>query len=170
MKRLHLLRHAKASRDDPALDDHERPLERRGERQSRALASHLAGTTVRPELVLCSTARRARETLDLVRPGLPGEPLIRFERALYLAEPDQLLKRLRRVEPALDEVLLVGHNDGIHDLARLLAGSGPGKLLARLAERFPTAALASLELDADWQALGPGRARLVGYLTPRDLD
>src|SRR5436853_632358 len=163
---LLLLRHAKSSWDDPALDDHERPLAERGRRASRRIAEHMRATAVEPELVLCSTARRARETLELVRPALPSS-VISIEDALYAASADELLTRIRRVGDSVASVLVIGHNPGLQQFALLLASGGRG--LRQLEEKFPTAALATLTLDATWSRLAPGGSTLAACVVPRQL-
>src|SRR5690348_13288349 len=120
---LFVLRHAKSSWDDAALADHERPLAPRGRRAAERIAEHLSRTHVEPELVLCSTATRARQTLDLVRPAL-GSPKVSLEDELYGASAGGLGARLRRVPDDVESVLLVGHNPGLQDLVLELASAG----------------------------------------------
>ena len=124
MKRLWLLRHAKSSWDEPGLADHDRPLAPRGRKAGKRMRRWAAEHDVRPDLVLCSTAVRARATLDLVAPAL-GAPDVEIEGGLYHAWADDLLERLRGVPPDSTSVLLIGHNPGLHDLAALLAPPGP---------------------------------------------
>jgi phosphohistidine phosphatase len=158
--RLLLLRHAKSSWDDPVLGDHERPLARRGERAAKLIGEHLRGEHAPVSLVLCSSARRTRETLELVAPA--GEIVIEDE--LYGASADRLLERLRAVPDEVDSVLLIGHNPAIHALAVGLSGS------TELADRkFSTGALAALTFDRPWAALEPGCASLDSFVTPREL-
>ena len=107
---------------------------------------------VRPDLVLCSTAVRARATLDLIAPAL-GAPTVEFDDGLYHAWAEDLLERLRGSPPGLESVLLIGHNPGFHDLVALLAPPGP--------EDFPTGALAELLVAADdWRELQPRSEQL----------
>src|SRR4051794_19241861 len=115
MRTLYLLRHTKSAWDDAAVDDHERPLAPRGRKAGRLLARHFRELDADPELVLCSTAQRARETLDLVLPGFSKTPIIATERGLYLAGPDSMQARLREVDARVKRVLLVGHNPGLHE-------------------------------------------------------
>ena len=160
-KRLLLLRHAKSSWDDPALADHDRPLAPRGRKASKLIARHLRREEVAVSLVLCSSARRARETLELVAPGGRTET----EPELYGASAGQLLDRLRRAPEEAGTVMLVGHNPAIQDLLVLLVDE-PGDLAT---EKFPTGALATLAIDGPWRSLEPGRARLAELVTPRAL-
>jgi phosphohistidine phosphatase len=160
VRRLWLLRHLKSSWDEPGLDDHERPLAARGRKAGKRVRHWVAEHEVRPDLVLCSTAVRARTTLDLVAPAL-GAPVIELEDGLYHAWEDDLLERLRGLAADVEGVLLIGHNPGLHELAALLAPPGP--------VTFPTGALAELLVDGDWSELQPGGAELSRLVVPREL-
>lgn len=171
MKTILLLRHAKSAWSDPRLDDHERPLNRRGVQAATAMADHIAQREPRPDLILCSTAMRTRQTLAplLKRLDAPAPP-IALEKDLYLASEDVLLAHLRTVGDDVATILLVGHNDGIWHLAEELAGSGPVAVLAALRGKYPTGALATLRVpDGPWRDLAPGSAKLVAFVRPRDL-
>jgi phosphohistidine phosphatase len=163
MKLLHLLRHAKSSWDDPSLADHERPLAPRGLKASRLIADHVRTAGIAPELVLCSTALRARQTLAALVPVLDGNVEIRLEDALYGAERHEVLARVREVDDAVSSLLVIGHNPTLHDLALFLSGD------ADSLERFPTGALASLAFSSSWAALDEGGAGLEGFVVPRKL-
>lgn len=169
MRTLYLLRHAKSASGEGALEDHERPLSPRGRRAARAMARHFRELAADPELVLCSSSVRTRETLDLLLPGFATTPIIAIERGLYLAGADSMLTRLRRVEDGVDRVLLLGHNPGLHELALALATGAPSRLRAPLARKFPTAALATYRVESGWSGLAPGTARLAAYDTPAEL-
>lgn len=170
MKRLLLLRHAKAAPAESGGDDHERPLDPRGERAAAAMGVFLAQDGVRPDVVLCSPSRRTRQTWERVWRELDGEPAVSFERGLYLAPAAALLERLRGLDATATTALVVGHNPGIEDLAVALAGAGDEDALARLRTKVPTCAVADLWLDAPhWAALAPGAARLRAFVVPKDL-
>ncbi|MFL5912169.1 MAG: SixA phosphatase family protein [Gaiellaceae bacterium] len=158
-KQLFLLRHAKSSWDDPALADHDRPLAPRGRKAAALMASYLSEERIRPALVLCSTAVRARETLE----GIGLSDHVIFARELYGASADELLARLRRVPDEIESAMLVGHNPGMHDLALLLGGTGD------IERKFPTGALATFAFDGGWSGLGQGRAELVAFVRPKQL-
>ena len=118
MKMVLLLRHAKSAWSQPGLDDHERPLNRRGERAAEAMADHIVRNVPRPDLILCSTTVRTRQTLaPLVHRLTVPAPPIALERGLYLASADVLLERLRAITEEVGTVLLIGHNEGIGELA-----------------------------------------------------
>ena len=168
MRRLYLLRHAKSSWKDPDLADPDRPLARRGRRASKAIAGYLREQDIAPELVLCSSARRTRETLERLEPAL-GSPTVRIEPELYAASASALLERLRRVPDAVGSVMLIGHNPGMQDLALDVARPAPA--VRELELKFPTAALATLVLQAaSWRALDRGTAELVDFVRSRDLE
>lgn len=163
-----LLRHAKSSWADPGLADFDRPLAPRGRRASKLVAEYLRKQQADPALVLCSTSARTRETLEAVLPAL-GDCEVEFEPRLYGASSGELLGRLREVPDSSESVLVVAHNPGLHDLALELAGDGPG--VDRLREKFPTGALATFAVRrGGWASLGPGRAELVDYVVPRELE
>ena len=168
MRQLALLRHAKSSWADPEQLDRDRPLAARGRRAARRVASYLREHDVRPDVVLCSPAVRARQTLDLVLRGLDGGVEVQVEDALYGATADALLDRVRRLPEDVESALVVGHNPGLQELVVLLAREGD--LLERARARFPTGALATLRLArGGWPDLGPESAELVSYVVPREL-
>jgi phosphohistidine phosphatase len=171
MRTLYLLRHAKSSWKEEGLADRDRTLAPRGEGAARDMARHMRQAGVRPSLVLCSPARRARATLDLVAGGIarPFESLVEDE--LYGATALDLLVRLQKVGNETTSVMVIGHNPGLEDLAALLAGDGDGDALAQLRRKFPTAALATFDLaDTAWSELSRGQAYLAALTVPRDLS
>jgi phosphohistidine phosphatase len=133
------------------------------------VAGHIETEGIRPDLVLCSPARRSRETLERVEAGF-GDPVeARFEEALYGASEAELLARLRALRPELDSVMIVGHNPGLEDLALALASEGARR--PRMEKKYPTAALATIDLSADdWSTVERGSGDLVAYVRPCDLD
>jgi phosphohistidine phosphatase len=171
VKTILLLRHAKSAWGQSGLHDHERPLNKRGERAAEAMAEYIVHNAPRPDLILCSTAVRTRQTLaPLVHRLAHPAPPIALEKGLYLATEGELLVRLRAVAEDVRTVLLIGHNEGIGELAGALAGDGDPVTLKRLYEKFPTGALAILRLaKAHWRDLAPGQAELVSFVRPRDI-
>jgi phosphohistidine phosphatase len=163
---LQLLRHAKSSWDDPSVPDIDRPLSARGERSAEALARHLAGTGETPEVVVCSPARRARQTLAALEETL-GPVEIRIEPLVYGASAHELLAVLRGLPATTASAMVVGHNPTLQELALLLADGDVGGELARLRAKFPTAALATLRVPDGWDRLTDGGARLLSLWTPR---
>jgi phosphohistidine phosphatase len=170
MKTLLLLRHAKSSWNDPRAFDHERPLAPRGERAARRMADHLAGSAVKPVLVLCSSAMRTRQTLELIAPAFDARTIVRIDDTLYGADADELLDRLRHIPADVGSVMLIGHNPGLHDLALDLSGDGDSDALHQLDTKFPTGALATLDLAVDdWGEVEPGSGFLRAVIVPKRL-
>jgi phosphohistidine phosphatase len=167
MATLYLLRHAKSSWDDSALSDHDRPLAPRGQRATRLLSEHIREAGISPALVLCSSARRARETLEGIEEAL-GDTEVRIEPELYGASAEDLLARLRRIPGETPSAMLVGHNPGIQAFALGLAGSG--HRLDQMIGKYPTGALATLEFQGVWDELAPGAATLAAFVRPKDLS
>jgi phosphohistidine phosphatase len=165
VKRLYLLRHAKSSWDEPGLADRDRPLARRGKRASKVIAKHIWEQGIEPDLVLCSPSARTRETLERIGVGEGAE--VRIEDDIYGASEEGLLDVLRRVPDDVDSVMLIGHNPSLQALALSLAGNGSG--IPRMRQKFPTAALATLDFDRRWRDLAPGAAELAAFVKPKEL-
>jgi phosphohistidine phosphatase len=170
MHRLFVLRHAKSRWDNSYLADYERPLAPRGRRAAETLAGHIAAIDPPPALVLCSSARRAQDTLEPIRDRLPTTEVL-VEDDLYGAPAPQLLERLRQVPEETSSVLLVGHNPGLEDLVLGLGRNGDPDLIGRVRHKFPTAAFATLAFDGPWKDLGAGAAAtLEAFVVPGDLE
>lgn len=170
MKTIYLLRHAKSSWADATLADIDRPLSARGKLAAETMATFLADKQVRPSLVLCSSAKRARATLKRVLPGLGSKVAAVIEEALYHAGSGDLMRRLRTLDDTLDSVMLIGHNPAVEELAHQLAAGGDEAALARMKAKFPSGALAVLDADVkSWRKLEKEGARLTAFVCPRDL-
>jgi phosphohistidine phosphatase len=168
MRTLHVLRHAKSSWAGEQFEDHDRPLSKRGRRAAAVMARHLAEQAAPPDLVLCSTATRARETLAPVLERLKPRRVL-LDRELYLAGGEALLRRVCDLDDAVGSVLLVGHNPGLHEFALLLAAPDSPVALPPLSGKFPTGALATFHCPSSWRRLKPQTATVVAYVSPRDL-
>jgi phosphohistidine phosphatase len=168
MHRLHLLRHAKSAWDE-ALEDHERPLTRRGRETARRVGESLPSALGWIDLVLCSTALRTRETAELVLAGFAAPPSIRFEDALYLAGRALLSRRLRGLDESLGAVLVIGHNPGLHELALALASTDSPRYPVLASGKFPTTARASFAIVGPWADLARSRHALADYVTAKSL-
>ncbi|MBV8505610.1 MAG: histidine phosphatase family protein [Alphaproteobacteria bacterium] len=165
---LHLLRHAKSSTKQN-VEDHERPLSRRGRKTARRVGKSLSGELGAVDLVLCSSARRTRETLDFVLDEFSPRPRTSIEDELYLASREKLAARLGRLDTSDVNVLLIGHNPGLHELALALADENSPAFRALASGKFPTAAYVSFRVPADWSVLGSSRHAVIGYVTPESL-
>jgi phosphohistidine phosphatase len=161
MKTLLVLRHAKSSWDNPATTDHERILNKRGRKSAPRMGQLLVNEGLVPELVLCSTAHRARETADLLF-QVPGfESRIVHLDELYLAPPQAYFSMLSTHVTDQEIVMVIGHNPGLEDFVDQLTGEPTS---------MPTAALARIAVDC-WQELASDAdCRLVDHWLPRELD
>lgn len=180
-RKLVLVRHAKSAWPD--IPDHERPLARRGLRDAPAVGRWLRRAGCVPDLVMCSTARRAEQTWQAAAAELRASPPVRRDDRIYRASAAGLLDLIRLAAPATRTLLVVGHDPAVPELALMLAspaaegrsaspgsGQAPSRPLERIRAKFPTAAVAVLEFTGTWPLLGPGQARLDNFVTPRDLQ
>ena len=168
MNLLHLLRHAKSSAKGD-VEDHQRPLSPRGRKMARRVGRNLSAKLGAIDLVLCSSARRTRETLDLVLDEFSPAPRTSIEDGLYLASREKLRARLGHLDARDASVLLIGHNPGLHELAIALADENSPAFRALASGKFPTAACVSFRVPADWSVLGSSRHDVIGYVTPESL-
>ena len=170
MRQLFVLRHAKSSWDDPGLGDHDRPLAPRGQRAVKLLHAYIRANAIEPSVVLCSSSRRTRETLEGVAP--PGQ--VSIEPELYGASAGAILERLRRLRADTPSAMVIGHNPAMQMLVLRLATERRERShdeddLATVERKFPTGALATLTFECEWSDLEPGAARLTGLVRPKDL-
>ena len=161
MKTLLVLRHAKSSWDHAELSDHDRPLSRRGNRAAPRMGRLLVEQGLVPDLILSSTAERARTTAEMVADECAPPPPIDYLPSLYGADPQTYLEAASDSGDDLERVMVVGHNPGIESLVSLLTGSY---------ERMPTAALACIELQIEsWEKAVDAKGRLAGLWRPKEL-
>ncbi len=168
-RRLVLLRHAKSAWPD--VPDRERPLAPRGQRDAAAAGRWLRKSGCVPDRVVCSTARRARETWDLAADKLRAQPQVAFEQRVYGASAEELLALARTTPSQARTLLIVGHDPAMHELTLELAGAEPGgqsDALGRARLKFPTAAIAVLAFTGPWGKLTAGQARLAEFVTPAE--
>jgi phosphohistidine phosphatase len=162
MKTLLILRHAKSSWKDPSLQDHDRPLNKRGKRDAPRMGRFMRHEDLVPDVVLCSTAVRARSTARLALEAADGAAEILLTQELYLAPPSEYVRLLGELDDAFERAMIVGHNPGVEDLVTLLTGDE---------ETMPTAALARVGLAiARWRDLTPAPVHLLlGFWRPKEL-
>ena len=166
-RRIVLLRHAKA--DWPQTSDHERPLAERGRTDAPVAGRRLADTGIGFDLALCSTAVRTRETWKLAVQELPERPKTVYEERIYEASPGELIAVINETPDTVDDLLLIGHNPGMHGLAEILAGGAEGDTQTRMNRSgFPTSAFAVLSFNGSWKSVEPGVGTLVDFWTPHD--
>ncbi len=166
MRRLLLLRHAKAERSQPGGRDHDRVLASRGRADAKRLGAYLARHAFTPDRAVVSTSARTRETWELLATAFGTAPPVSFEDRIYDASPQTILQAIKETEPATGTLLVIGHNPGLQELANLLIASGDIDARERLGEEFPTSALAAIRFAADWRALHPQGGRLEHFITP----
>ncbi|MFJ3673124.1 SixA phosphatase family protein [Streptomyces sp. NPDC090106] len=167
LRRLVVLRHAKSAWPE-GVADHRRPLAPRGRRDAPAAGRALAEADCLPDLALCSTAVRTRQTWDLASAQWGTPPPVRHDPRLYGADVPELLDVVHEVPAEVETLLLIGHNPGLEELVLTLAGDGLDDTLDQVRLKFPTSALAVLTwYGTTWQALSPGRALLTGVTVAR---
>ena len=162
MKTLLVLRHAKSSWKRPDLADHDRPLNKRGKQDAPRMGKLIRHQKLKPDLIISSTAKRARRTADEVADWCAYDGAVHLERRLYLADPRTMIDVVRRLAAGAKRVLIVGHNPGLEELIVRLTGR---------AELFPTAALAQIDLPIDdWKELrSTVKGRLINLWRPKEL-
>lgn len=171
MRRLMLLRHAKSDWSEAGQRDHDRELAARGRAAAPRIGAYLAERALVPDCVLVSTAQRTRETWKLVAAALPARPKAAFDKRIYEADPDDILDVIRETPSRCQCLLVIGHNPGLQELALMLVKDGRQDDLDRLAAKFPTAALAVIDVPIDdWASLQARTGRLESFISPRGLD
>ena len=162
MKTLLLLRHAKSSPSDVAGQDFERPLNDRGKKEAELIAAFIRRQNFHIDLIVCSPAVRAKQTMELVFATNQPSPEVRLDRRIYDASLTQLLEVISGVEDERRCLLIVGHNPGMEELLTLLLGEK---------QHMPTAALAKVALSTkNWNHLVPGKGILEAFVTARGLE
>lgn len=171
MKRLTLLRHAKSTWDDPVARDFDRPLNPRGRRAAETVGREMREQGLSFDRVVASPAVRVSETLDEVGNGYGQALRAEQDERLYLASAGTLLDIIHDTGDEVRSLLLVGHNNGLEDLALLLTANRDGALRDELSVKYPTATLAEIELDVErWGEVAEGGGTLTRFIRPRDLD
>ncbi|MEU0661762.1 MULTISPECIES: SixA phosphatase family protein [Streptomyces] len=166
-RRIVLLRHAKA--DWPQVSDHERPLAERGRKDAPVAGRRLAETGITFDLALCSTAARTRETWKLAVHELPQRPRTVYEERLYEASPGEIIALLNETPEEVDDLLVIGHNPGMHAVADALTGQAEGDTLARMSRgAFPTSAFAVIGFSGSWKSVEHGVGTLLSYWAPHE--
>ncbi|MGP4006739.1 SixA phosphatase family protein [Streptomyces sp. 4N124] len=167
LRRLVVLRHAKSAWPD-GVADHARPLAPRGRRDAPAAGRALAEADCLPDLALCSTAVRARQTWELASAQWGTPPPVRHDPTLYAADVPDLLSVVHDVSAEVENLLLIGHNPGLEELVLALAGDSLDDALERVRVKFPTSAIAVLAwYGTSWRGLAPGGALLTSMMVPR---
>jgi phosphohistidine phosphatase len=166
MKFLYLLRHAKSSWKEPGLDDHDRPLNKRGRQSAKIMAKYLSRAEIKTDLVICSTTTCAKQTLDPIAKAINPSKII-LERKVFVGAQHELWEQLWNIPKGTKSVLLIGHNPALQNLALELAQTG--KPLPLAGDKFPTCAMASFRFRGAWKALEPHAAELISFITPKTI-
>ncbi len=171
MRELILLRHVKSSWNVPDSDDHERDLAPRGLKAAGRIGRFMRKNEMLPDIVLCSTAKRAQRTLDLVSEEWKAAIEAQHLKGLYLASPGQILAIVQRQADSINRLLVVGHNPGIASLAAQLYGSGDQAAADAIAVKYPTGGLAHFRCHdaSSWPEVVLGRGELIRFVQPRQL-
>lgn len=172
MTRLILMRHAKSSWNDPALSDHDRPLNARGRHAAQQMADALILRNYLPDVIICSTALRTRKTLAPLLQQLDGTVQLTLTRALYEAQAQhypEIIQSAAQTNSFLKTMLIIGHNFAIQDAALGLTINDHSEDYRALKNKFPTGAAAVLDFETPLIQISAHSARLVEYLRPRDL-
>lgn len=171
MKRLMLLRHAKSLMGEPGQSDRDRALSQRGFRDAQAMARMFASHPQLPDRILCSSSRRTRETLAALLPHLDTNTHIIITDNVYEDETGDYIDVIGDFGDEANVLLVIGHNPTMQATAELLTGEGDPDARARMAVKFPTAALAILDFrGGDWSGLEPGSGTLNAFIRPGDLE
>ena len=170
MRRLLLLRHAKAERLQPGGNDCDRVLAERGCADALKIGAYMVRHAFMPDLAVVSSSVRTRQTWDQLAAAFQDIPPAKFEDRLYEASPQAMIEVIRETAPRVGTLLLIGHNPGLQELAAILIGAGDVDARQRLKEDFPTSALAVVNFALeDWSQLHRGAGRLEHFVTPRSL-
>jgi len=168
MLRLLLLRHAKAAWPSGVLDL-DRPLAKRGQEAAPVMGAYLKRERLEPDLVILSPARRTEETWERVQ-SILGDIETRRDGRIYEAPVGRLMDVVQEVEPGVGTLLMIGHNPGFGDLAKLLIGEGDVDGILRLGQKYPTAGLAVIDFPLEaWSAIKPKSGTLERFVTPKSL-
>jgi phosphohistidine phosphatase len=171
MRRLILLRHAKSDWSVAGQPDHERTLAARGCDAALKVGAYMRRHGLIPNLVICSTAARARQTWELVAQALAEPAPLNHEERLYNAAAETIVDIVKAARRSVHVLLVVGHNPGLRDLAELLIATGDVDARQRLLEKFPTASLAVIDFPLDdWARLHPKSGRLDRFVAARMLE
>lgn len=171
MRRLILLRHAKSDKSEADMADHDRPLNGRGREAAKRIGAYMAHHDLTPDRVLCSTAQRTRETWALVGKELPRSPAVAYEDRLYDAGYGDIMRVLHETPSAAHDLMVIGHNPGLHELAVYLIASGEIELRERLRENLPTGGLVVIDFAVDgWKAVHKQGGRLDRFIEPRSIS
>jgi phosphohistidine phosphatase len=167
--RLMLLRHAKSEKAEPGMRDRDRRLDARGTNEAARIAAYLVRHALLPDRVMVSSAQRTRETWEHMTPAFSKVPPVDYEECLYESGPDAILTAIKAADRSVSVLLVIGHNPGLYDAARLLIAPRASEA-HRLDDGLPTSGLVVIDFaDNDWRKLAARSGRLKAFVTPRLL-
>ena len=170
VKTLILMRHAKSSWDNPHKDDFDRPLNSRGRESAQMVAKHIHSLGFKPELTLCSSSVRCKETLELVIPYFSKTMHTRYLDDLYLAPERAILEIIKSIELSIDQMLVIGHNPGLSDLSQSLTYSSKNQNDYFETQQFPTSAASIFEMNIkNWLDFKLSESKIIDFVTPKNL-
>lgn len=170
MRRLILFRHAKAEPHGAEDNDHDRTLTEDGQDAARGMGAWLEAEGMVPDLVICSTAARTRQTWKAAKAAFDPQPPVIFTEVIYEASAETLLEVVRNADGEVQTLMLIGHNPGMEGLTSLLAESAEPEVAERFERKFPTAGIAVLDFeDTPWAAIDEKQAWLFAFETPKHL-
>ncbi|GAA6212167.1 histidine phosphatase family protein [Hyphomicrobiales bacterium 4NK60-0047b] len=179
---LYILRHAKSSWKDESLEDFDRPLNKRGKLNAASMGEFLSGSVIQPDMVLCSTAKRCKQTLKLLLSSGFSPSQQKFLDRLYLARADEIMNEIQSSSNLISSLMIIGHNPGLEDLVQKLIKDKTSSDYLSLLDKFPTCAFAQIQFNKDngqlnknkgqfntgsWTKLAPNSGTLYCYLTPK---
>src|SRR5215469_5056059 len=168
MKTLYLFRNPKPSGKDLALDNLDRPLNKRGRETAKTMAAYLRRAKITPDLVVCSTAVRAKQTLEPIAKAIKP-PRVAFESRIYGVAQPELLEYFRGLPETVGCALMIGHKPGLHDLALALADTKSRKRLPPAEGKFPTGAMVAFRFDGAWKELRSNAATVLSFTSPKEI-
>ena len=169
-KTLILMRHSKSSWDNSYKDDFDRPLNSRGRENAQMVAKHIHSWGFKPELTLCSSALRCKQTLELIIPYFPKKMHIRYLDELYLAPERAILEIIKSIKLSIDQMLVIGHNPGLSDLSQSLIYSSNKKNDYSETQQFPTSAASIFEMSINnWVNFKLSESKIIDFVTPKNL-
>ena len=167
---LYIMRHAKSSWKDASLDDFHRPLNKRGRKALPLVAAWMKRHDIKPDLLLLSGAQRTKESWKLLRQDGIKAGQKRVMQRLYHASSAEIFKLLREIDDPVKSVMILGHNPGLQIFLKALVSSQRDGAGGSFYRKFPTAAVAHVQIDAsDWSDVAPLGGRLYRYTTPKSL-
>jgi phosphohistidine phosphatase len=165
--RVMLLRHAKSEKADPGMRDRDRALNARGRDDAAQIAAYMARAALLPDRVLVSSAQRTRETWERMAPAFSTRPPVAYEDRLYESGTEAIVTAIKATDRSASALLVIGHNPGLYDTARLLLAHRGGAA-HQLDDGLPTAGLIVIDFaEDDWRKLAARSGRLEGFMTPR---